>query len=69
MKRFFVALALVLSVATVAFAAPKPKLAKNDAQAIALAQAPGKVESGELEKEYGAGSTPSTFRLRPGCMK
>jgi uncharacterized membrane protein YkoI len=53
MKKSVIALVLAFSVATVAYAAPKTKLTKSDAQAIALKQAPGKVKSGELEKEHG----------------
>lgn len=53
MQKILILLVLVFSAATIAYAAPKPKLTKNDAQAVALAQAPGTVKSGELEKEHG----------------
>lgn len=45
---------LAISLATVASAkTPTPKLTRTQAQKIALAKAPGKVESAELEKEHG----------------
>lgn len=55
MKSFLIATIIVLGLTTVASASPmpKPKLSKGSAQAIALQQAPGKVKSGELEKEHG----------------
>ena len=54
MKNFLIASALVLSIANVASASakPKPKISQDDAQAIALKQAPGKVKSSELEREH-----------------
>jgi uncharacterized membrane protein YkoI len=46
--------ALAIALATIAFAkTDTPKLTRAQAQKIALAKAPGTVESAELEKEHG----------------
>lgn len=45
---------LAVALATIAFArAETPKLTRAQAQKIALARAPGTIESAELEKEHG----------------